>query len=269
MKLKNACILVLLLAALPGAVSAGGKLGIIDVDAPYPSAGSWEQIAEALGYGSERINEEVLADAANLSPYGLIILCGRYSSLHEREYETLAEYVKSGGTLFMTEIAAYWMRFEDEDGGLSTRGIRGGGPMEQVTGARVVLPYRGLVEKFRVLEKNPYTEGLPDEFAYETRPPYDITDERSTRRTEAVRLVASGADTLIESQAYYEARDPDTGSSEFDMETPVRSAFLTVNSYGEGKAVWLACRAHTLILTRSERNILRIVNNVFGDALGR
>ncbi len=267
MKMRGSCVLALLLAgfmaALPGTALAGGRVGIIDVETRYPRADGWEQITEALGYSSERINEEVLADPGNLAPYGLIILDGSYSTLHEKEYGVLAEYVKAGGTLFMTWSASFWMMYEDEDGETQRRGIRGGGPMAPVTGARIVRPHIGLAEKFRVVERNPYTEGLADDFAYEMRPPYDITDESSTRRTEIYRLEAMGADTLIEVEAYYREE------GEYDMETPVRSPFLTVNSYGEGETIWLACRPLELILRRSERNILRIVSNVLNSASER
>ncbi len=140
--------------------------------------------------------------------------------------------------------------------------------MAPVTGAGIVLPSRGLAEKFRVVERNPYTEGLPDEFAYEMKPPYDITDERNRRRTEINMLEIRGADTLIEAKAYYETRDADTGRREYDMETPVKSPFLTVNSYGEGEAIWLRCRADHLILERDERNIMRIVDNVLRVSSG-
>ncbi len=267
MRMKGICVLALFAAcfssALPPAVLAGGTAGIIDVETDYPRAGSWERLVQGMGYGSERINEEALADAETLASYGLIILDGSYSTLHEKEYGALAEYVRGGGILFMTWNAVTRMRFEDEDGESRTRAIRGGGPMSPVTGTEVVLPSTGLAGKFTVLERHPYTEGLPDEFVYETRPPYDITDERSRRRTEIRRLEAAGADILVEAEAYYQ----DEG--EYDMETPVRSAFLTVNSYGEGEAVWLACRAEHLILARNERNIMLIVANVLKTALER
>ncbi len=268
MKMRGACVLALLagfLTALPGAVLAGGKVGIIDVDGKLHSVGQYERIVEGLGYAPERINEDILADGEKLDSYSCIILDQgwKQNMLYEKEYEALAGYVKGGGTLLMVNVGAYRVALDPEDrveGGY--RHIRGGGPMAAVTGSGIITPLNGLPEKFRVVERNPYTEGLPDEFAYEVKPPYDMTDERNRRRTEVFRLDPGNASTLIESEAYYEE------DGEYNMETPRKGAFLTVNSYGEGQAIWLACRAEHLILEREERNIMRIIDNVFKVSSG-
>ncbi len=254
---------------LPLQCAAAGKVGIVSVEGQYANAPDIQEIVEALGYGSEFIGEDMLAEPGELNSFGCIILSYRHSRLYEEEYRALAGYVEEGGTLFLLGTAAYWMA-ENPENRLERplSGIRGGGPLEKVTGVRIELPYMGRVEKFRVVGRSSYTAGLQDEFTYETRPPYDIHDERNIRWTEVKRLVPGKAETLIESEAYYEEiTDPDTRAREYNMEETVTSAFLTVNKHGKGECVWLACRADVLILRRSEPNILRIFNNVLSSSL--
>ncbi len=240
---------VFLLAAA-NAVEARGRIGIVAVEGQYSNGGSWQEIVEALGYGSEFIKEDLLADSGKLNAFDCIILPYRHSFLYEAEYEALAGYVREGGTLFMIHTAGYWMAENPENRVASPRrGIRGGGPVGEATGARIGSPYLGRVAKFRVVERNCYTEGLPDEFEYRTRPAYDVNNPLA--RSEVLNLETEGADVLIEAEAYYG-----------DEETPGTGAFLTVNSYGRGKTVWLGCRASTLILRYSESNILQVFGNV-------
>ncbi len=256
---------------------ARGKIGIVAVEAQYSNAEQFKEIAEALGHDSEFVTEEMLAgDGGELNAYDLIILTYRHSNLLEREYEVLAGYVRDGGNLFLIGIAAYWMYLDPDDRmgehRSPRRGIRGGGPVEEVTGAVISTSpsWRGAAEKFRVVEKNPYTAGLADEFEFETRPPYSVENEIASgriRRTQVKNLKAVTADVLIEADVYYEEADPDTGERKYNLEETATSAFLLVNSYGEGKCVWLACRAEHFIQERTERNVLRIVSNVLENSV--
>ncbi len=256
----------LISAALPCRAASGATVGVIDLEA----LAIWQENVEMMGpYGVEIINQDILADTEKLDSYGLVILDGvPYNRLHERKYEALAGYVSRGGTLFMIGNAGLHMESQDEDGQTLTRRISGGGPLEFVTGAEII-GHDGLVTEMEVVERNCYTEGLPDKFEYELEPPYDITDERNRflqRRTVITRLEVNTAEVLVEANAYYSERDPDTGERVYDMETPVRSPLLILNSRGEGKTVWLACRALHL-LGRHETNIMRIVFNVLRCSL--
>ncbi len=269
-RFKTLCLSVLtaafcVLFAFPAVIS-GEVIGIVALDAPSPNAENMREIVRGLGYEPKLITGEMLAEPGRLGSFDCIVLTHRHSNLIQDEYEALARYVREGGALFMTGHAAYWM-YEDPDDRMGAhrsprRAIHGRGPFEEVTGARIILPHQGRVEKFRVVERNSYTEGLPDEFSYETRPPYDVRDEASVRRTWAYRIRPGTAATMIESEAYYEEVDPETGEREYNMEETVTASFLTVNHYGEGRCVWLACRVTDLVLDRSERNILGLVANV-------
>jgi hypothetical protein len=243
-------------------VFAQGKIGIVAVEGQYANADSMKKIVEALGHETEFIKEDILAQPEKLTPYSCIILTYRHSRLFEKEYEALAQYVKKGGTLFLTNLAAYWMITTPDNRDGEHRGIRGGGPVAEVTGVKIMLPYRGRVKGFRVLTRNCYTEGLPDEFGLETKPPYDINDAKSRQRTECVFLESEKATTLVESEAYYEEKDPETGKNVYNMDNTKKAAFLTLNSYGKGKCLWLACRVDSLILSRKEKHILQILDNV-------
>ncbi len=249
---------------------AAAKVGVVAVDALYRStdAEPMYRIVQGLGYDAEYIREDILSDSSRLKDYKCIILTERHSNLYEEEYEALAEYVREGGTLLITKTAARRMA-ENRENRLKSpiRNIWDGGPLKEAAGAGVSHA-PGIVKKFRVVERNRYTEGLPDEFTYETRPAYDMHDSGARRYTQVYPLEPSGADTLIESVAFYEERNPDTGESAYNMEKPVTHAFMTVNSYGDGQVIRLACWARILILGMQEGRILRIIRNVLSQSGG-
>ncbi len=264
--MKNGCMLAavaLCFMVVAGGVSEAGKIGVVAVEGRFPDAGSLVEIAEALGYDAVLIGQDDLSDTERLGAYNCIILSFPHSYLYEEEYVALGNYVKEGGTLLLTRIASYWMAMNPEDRLASPRRrIDGGGPFAEVTGVRINSSHPGIVKKFRVVEKKRWTEGLPDEFSYETSPPYDMHDERSRWRTECYPLNTEGAVALVESEAFYEEVDPESGSMKYNMEEPKTFPFFTVNKHGEGKTFWLACRPETLILSRQERHILQMFSNV-------
>lgn len=263
--MSKKCIIMMFLAgflmALPKISLAESKVGIIAVKGKYPNAESMKKIVEGLGYQAELVMEEKLAKPDGLATYDCLILTYRHSTLFEREYKAMAEYVKEGGTLLLTDTAAYWMIIDEKDRKGKHKGIRGGGPLEKVTGAKII-GYGGRVKKFKVLKKTPLTEGLPDEFGLETTPPYDINNEKSRWRTECTILKTAEATSLIKVEAYHGVRNPETEKVVYDMENPKTTDFLTLNSYGNGKCIWLACRVTYLILDRNEKHVLRMLKNV-------
>ncbi len=240
------CALVLCLFALQP-VHAQGRIGVIAVEAQYTNAEDIRTTAEMLGYNAVLIKEDVLSGPGGLADFSCVILTYRHSDLYKHEYEALADYVRRGGTLFIIHSAITRLA-ENPDNRLERpwSWLRGEGPLREVTG--VERGSTGSAEKFRVVERTPHTEGLPEEFEYQTTPPYDVRNPH--RWTEVMELDAVEAETLIEVEAYYNGEETRT------------KAFLTVNSYGDGKCVWIGCRTDFLISRYRESNILRIFNNV-------
>ncbi len=244
--------ILLACAALPapGTCEARVRVGVIGVEARYPNADSLREIAEMLGHEADIIDEDVLSSPGELDLYGCVIFSHRYN-LYESELEALAGYVKRGGTLLLTDTAGFWMAENPETRLEGAKRIVGRiKPLQESTGVESIGS-RGAAKKFRVLERNDLTEGLPDEFEYETRPPYDASNPH--RHTEIRLFEIAGADTVIQVEAYFNG---EAG----------KAPFLTVKEYGDGKAVRIGCRVHYLIGSYSENHILRIFNNVLNSA---
>ncbi len=226
---------------------ARGKVAVVAVEHEYPAAESVNEIAQMLGYSSELIRGDVVSDPARLKEFDCVILPGRHSILYEEEYAALAEYVKGGGTLFLTDSAGLALAVNPDNRLENYERPRGRiEPLQKATGIDRIGG-RGVPVKFRVVERNAITRDLPDEFSYETRPPHDV--DAPPRWTRIYDFELDGADVLVEVEALFNGEKRTV-------------PFVTAHGYGDGRAVRAGCFISRLIDRYSEGNMLRIFSNV-------
>jgi uncharacterized membrane protein len=227
-------------------------VGVIDTKGKFSDIDKVIGMVKALGHKASILPENKILSPTGLTHYDCIILSHRNGSLTEPEYKALVEYVEDGGTLLVTGLAAYWMNAIEK--GKRHRRIAGEGPLKSVTGIRMTGSREAAMITLKRLDETPLTAGLPETFALKTSPPYDVNISKSWRGIGVFPIKAVTAKALVEVATINKKGE----KGKCDL--------LTVNSYGQGKCIWLACRLPPIIKERKEKHITKIFSNILKNS---
>ncbi|OGV56813.1 MAG: hypothetical protein A2017_21580 [Lentisphaerae bacterium GWF2_44_16] len=230
-------------------------VGIIDAGGAYSDIDRIIEVVTALGHRASTLPENSIARPTGLTHYDCIVLAHRSGPLTESEYKALAEYVEDGGTLLLTGMAAYWMKSSGENN-KKLKKIGGEGPLKDAAGVKIAGANEAAISKLKVLKQNSFCTGLADVIEIKAishdkkTPSYNVNNPASWRNSGAFPLKTITATTLIKVETVNEKGN----ASESD--------FLTVNYYGQGQCIRLACRIVPLILDRKVKDLAMLMDNI-------
>jgi hypothetical protein len=245
MKTKILCMTISAFLALN---AFAANVGIIDTKGKFSDIDKVIGMVKALGNKASVLPEEKIVRPTGLSHFDCIILSHRNGTLTEDEYKALAEYVEDGGTLLITGLAAYWMKYPEKD--KKHRRIGGRGPLKKVTGVNITGAKEIKILKMKTIQKNPLTEGLPENFKLKK----DSRKRKISRGLGVFPIKAETATVLVEAET-------------LDAEGNVSTRNLLIeNLYGDGKCIWFACRLAPLFQELKDKNITKIFSNILKDS---
>lgn len=240
-------VVIMQIAFMPGSPAA--NVGVVDAGDEFSDLDRVVETIQALGHRAEKLPADDLLRPTGVGHYDCVILAHRSGPLTEAGYRALDEYVREGGTLLLTGLAAYWMK--PSEAGQARIRIAGAGPLAETAGTTVTSGPEKPIHRLLVTCNDPATAGLTESFTPQTMPPYDIRQPASWRHAGVYVIQALSATPLIK----VETVDAQGG--------PVTADFLTVKISGRGRCYRLAmCRLAPLVFEKKEQNISLVLQNI-------
>jgi uncharacterized lipoprotein YddW (UPF0748 family) len=242
------------------------KVGIIDCQTKWSSAGTWKPAVEMLGYEVEMVTPERLQNREDISSYPILVAAD--TVLTEEEMSGLKAYVEGGGKLLLLGNNLFW-QCADKSGrvpGAKANSIpirKTGTFFDDVTGwAYGGVAYR---KDVKITAEHPVTKGLPKVYPVNTAEfgradwgmPWNSVDIAVVKVRKAKVLAEvhawekGGVDPVTKKWTY--------GKKDFGMKP-----YIFLNQYGKGVCLTLVDKTFAnRVNRRGEKYSMDLLQNIF------